>query len=332
MKTAARLGLYGGALALVFTTAAVVGDAVVPDHTVQAWTQAAERGDMNHSDDAAAVATNTTRGVAIAQDGYLLSPIAAPGEVGETGRLSFRIIAADGSALADYAVSHDQRLHLIVVRSDGTQFRHVHPTLAADGVWSLPWSWNAAGTYRVYADFIPADIADGTDLTLTRTVEVAGIYTPASVAAAARTSSIDGFDVTLDGELRVGSDSNLTATITRAGKPVTTLQPYLGAFGHLVVLRGGDLAYLHVHPMGEDPGEDDLSGPTVTFMSQAPTAGRYLLYLDFQVDGQVHTAPFTIDATRDVAGATADRGTSSAAPSSAEADRHGTGADDAHGR
>lgn len=330
MKTAARLGLYGGALALVFTTAAVVGDAVVPDQTVQAWTQAADREDMNHTDDATAVGTNTTRGVAIAQDGYLLSPIAAPGEVGETGRLSFRIIAADGSALASYAVSHDQRLHLIVVRADGTQFRHVHPTLAADGVWSLPWSWKAGGAYRVYADFIPADIADGPDLTLTRTVDVAGTYTPAS-RAASPTSSIDGFDVTLDGELRVGSDSDLTVTITRAGKAVTTLQPYLGAFGHLVVLREGDLAYLHVHPMGEDPGEDDLSGPTVTFMSQAPTAGRYLLYLDFQVEGQVHTATFTIDATSGATGATADRGTSSAAPS-AEPDRHDTGADHDHSR
>jgi len=328
MRTAARLGLYAGALALLFATAAAFGDAVVPDQTVQAWTQSAERGAMNHTEDAGAAPTNPTRGVAIEQGGYLMSPIAAPAEVGDTGRLSFRILAADGSALTSYAVAHEQRLHLIVVRSDGTQFRHVHPTLAADSVWSLPWSWKAAGSYRLYADFVPADIADGPDLTLTRTVDVAGTYTPASVVATSRTSSIDGFDVTLDGELSVGSDSDLTLMITRAGKPVTTLQPYLGAFGHLVVLRDGDLAYLHVHPMGEDPGESDLSGPTITFSSRAPTAGRYLLYLDFQVDGRVHTATFTLDTTS----ATADPGTSSAAPSSSKAHGDDTGADHDHDR
>jgi len=32
------------------------------------------------------------------------------------------------------------------------------------------------------------------------------------------------------------------------------------------------------------------------FEATAPTAGRYLLYLDFQVDGRVHTAPFVIAA------------------------------------
>ena len=85
----------------------------------------------------------------------------------------------------------------------------------------------------------------------------------------------------------------LTFTVTRDGAPVTTLQPYLGAAGHLVALRVGDLAYLHVHPMDDPTGK---SGPEVAFMAEAPTAGRYLLYLDFQVDGRVHTATFTTTA------------------------------------
>ena len=34
--------------------------------------------------------------------------------------------------------------------------------------------------------------------------------------------------------------------ITKDGKPITP-DPYLGARGHLVALREGDLAYLHVH-------------------------------------------------------------------------------------
>jgi hypothetical protein len=108
---------------------------------------------------------------------------------------------------------------------------------------------------------------------------------------------VDGFEVTLNGDLQTGSTSELVVEVSRGGEPVTTLEPYLGAFGHLVALREGDQAYLHVHPEGAEPGEGDLAGPTVTFMTEAPTPGRYLLYLDFQVEGQVRTATFTVDTT-----------------------------------
>jgi hypothetical protein len=64
--------------------------------------------------------------------------------------------------------------------------------------------------------------------------------------------------------------AELGYAITRDGKPVET-EPYLGAGGHLVALREGDLAFLHVHP----------------------TEGRYRLFLQFKVDGRVETVAFT---------------------------------------
>ena len=36
-----------------------------------------------------------------------------------------------------YDVEHEKQLHLIVVRRDLTGFQHVHPTLAADGTWTV---------------------------------------------------------------------------------------------------------------------------------------------------------------------------------------------------
>ena len=151
--------------------------------------------------------------------------------------------------------------------------------------------WAAAGSYRVFADFVPA--ATGDTLTLTSTLEVAGDLQPVQLGADTTESTVDGLTVTLDGAPAAGTSSMLTFTVTRDGTPVTTLQPYLGAAGHLVALRVGDLAYLHVHPMDDPTGK---SGPEVAFMAEAPTAGRYLLYLDFQVDGRVHTATFTTTA------------------------------------
>ena len=56
---------------------------------------------------------------------------------------------------------------------------------------------------------------------------------------------------------------------------------------HDVLKIEGDLAYLHVHAEGDQPQAGDTAGPDIGFAAEAPTADRYLLYLDFQVDGQV---------------------------------------------
>ncbi|MFT4085992.1 MAG: heavy-metal-associated domain-containing protein [Gordonia sp. (in: high G+C Gram-positive bacteria)] len=293
MKAPAKLALFGVALLVAFGAAFGIARVVIPDSTVAAWSDRSKS--MDHGDhempegDAADV-----HGVSLSADGYALGPVGAPTAVGEAGTLRFRIDDPQGAPLTKYATSHEKDLHLIVVRDDGTQFRHVHPQLdAATGVWSIPWTWAAAGTYRVYADFTPA--GDGTpSLTLTRTVDVAGQFDPRRPEPS-RTSTVDGYTVTLAGDLPVGSSGQITATVARDGAPVTALQPYLGAFGHLVALRQGDLAYLHVHPSGDERAAGSTGGPGIEFGVSVPTAGRYLLYLDFQIDGVVRTATFVVD-------------------------------------
>jgi hypothetical protein len=119
------------------------------------------------------------------------------------------------------------------------------------------------------------------------------MYVPVPVAEPASVYSFDGYDVTLQGTPVAGKESELTFTVNRDGKPVTDLQPYLGAFGHLVSLRGGDLAYLHNHPSEHaEPGMK--GGPSITVGTTVPTAATYSLFLDFQHAGKVHTAEFTV--------------------------------------
>jgi len=311
MNAAARLGAYGVGLVLIFGGAVAVSGAVVPVTAVSAWT---ERADTEHrgssavgsgTNEPAAAPAEMVRGLSLQQDGYQISSVAAPTRIRTPGDLTFLITDSHGRrALTDYATSHDKQLHLIVVRSDGTHYRHVHPELRGDGLWAIPWTWDAAGSYRVFADFVPSDTAQRPTITLTRTVEVGGPYAPQSQTSPSTTSTVDGFDLALTGQLRAGTESRLTVRVTRAAEPVTALQPYLGAYGHLVALRDGDLAYLHVHPEGADPEPGERAGPTVTFMTEAPTAGRYLLFFDFQVDGKVRTAAFTVDAEPGTSAAT----------------------------
>ena len=331
MNAAGRLGAYSAGLAVVFTGAFAAAGAAVPEQTVAAWAQSAEGSMDGHasgghtessaSDPAADTATagSLAQGVAAERDGYLLREIAAPAAVGTAGELAFTITGQDGSPVTRFETSHEKQAHLIVVRSDGTHFRHVHPVMDNAGRWSLPWQWESAGTYRIYADVVPAGA--GENVTLTRTVDVSGAFDPAAPEASV-TDEVDGFQVALNGDLSAGSPSALTVSVIRGGQPVTTLEPYLGAYGHLVALRSGDLAYLHTHPEGAEPVQGEVSGPEVEFVTTGPTPGRYYLYFDFQVDGQVRTAQFTVDTTG-----------SSAAPTTAatEATPDESPADDGHG-
>jgi hypothetical protein len=114
---------------------------------------------------------------------------------------------------------------------------------------------------------------------------VPGEFTPQPLAAPRRTATVDGYDI----RLRRGTD--LTFEISRGGRPVSRLQPYLGAAGHLVAIRADDLAYLHVHPReGSEPG-------SITFEAELSEPGRYALFLQFRHGGKVHTVPFTLVAT-----------------------------------
>lgn len=227
-------------------------------------------------------------GLATVQNGYALEAGTAELAAGTSGSYRFRIMDGSGAVVTRFAVEHDKRLHLVVVRRDGAHYRHVHPELATDGTWSVPLTPPAAGVYRVFADFRPEG---GPKTTLAADLHVPGPYQPVAAAGEARTTDVEDYQVRLDGELAAGVTSTVHAVITRAGRPVTDLQPYLGAYGHLVALRAGDLAYLHVHPE-----ESPTAGPEVTFAVQAPSAGRYLLYLDFQHGGRVHTAAFVVAA------------------------------------
>ena len=285
MNTPARLGAFGLGLAVVFTAALGLGRAVGPDPA-----PAATHAQHGNTDDQAAVEQQVPAGLQVSQDGYRLLPLTGELSTGDPQPFQFRVLGPDGAPLTSYTTSHDKDLHLIVVRRDLSGFQHLHPSLTGDGTWSLPLAVASPGQYRVFADFQPAG-HDG--LTLGTDIPAPGDYQPRPLPSAESTTSVDGYTVTLAGTLQPGASSRLTLSVSKDGKPVTDLQPYLGAYGHLVALRDGDLAYLHVHPDGTPSDGRTAAGPGITFHADVPSAGAYRLYLDFQHAGKVRTAEFT---------------------------------------
>jgi hypothetical protein len=291
VNTAAKLAVFGAGLLATFGAATGVGALVGPVGPAAAETPAAHAmagGGAAHGDAAA----HAPGGLAAAEDGYALVLDRPELPAGEDVPLAFRILDDGGHAVTGYAVRHDQELHLIAVRRDLAGFQHVHPDLGPDGVWRVPLDLSP-GSWRVFADFATA--VDGTARTLGTDLQVAGDYAPEPLPAPARTALVDGYEVTLDGDLVAGEESELTLAVRRDGAPVTDLQPYLGAYGHLVALRTGDLGYLHVHPTGEPGDGETAAGPGITFATTTPSAGSYRLFLDFRHGDVVRTAAFTVE-------------------------------------
>ncbi|MFF7853457.1 hypothetical protein [Streptomyces sp. NPDC007904] len=299
MNTGLKITAFAAALAATFGTAYGVGqglDPVVADrapahgerHTAPSPAAPEGAGRTGHG-------TTPAGGLQISEDGYTLDLRTPRLTAGDRTELRFTVRDRDGRPVTDYRREHDKELHLIVASRDLLTYRHLHPTRAADGTWSTPVELPRAGDYRVFADFTPAT-KGARNLTLGADLAASGPYRPQELPRPSGTARVDGYEVRLAGTLRPGRAGELRLTVSRDGKPVTDLQPYLGAYGHLVALRSGDLAYLHVHPHGE-PGDGTTEpGPAVSFTATAPSAGSYRLFLDFKHDGVVRTAAFTVRA------------------------------------
>ncbi|MEU5906579.1 hypothetical protein [Micromonospora sp. NPDC047527] len=255
------------------------------DHTHPPGTGIHDHGAVTGSDQGAGT---EPAGLSISSAGYTFAPLASEFPAGQQGRLRFQVRDAQGRAVTRFAVVHDKPMHLIVVRRDLTGYQHLHPTMAPDGTWSVPLTLAQPGVWRAYADFtVVADNGGQAAVTLGVDLVAPGGYQPRPLPEPATSTTVDGFTVGYQGSPQVGATVPVTFRIEGAGG-VAALERYLGAYGHLVALREGDLGYLHVHP------ETELVDGQVKFWLTTPGPGRYRLYLDFQVANKVHTAEFTL--------------------------------------
>jgi hypothetical protein len=273
MNPSSKLAAYAAALAVVLGASVVAGGAIDPTGLANAE-PTEEHGGMPEG--------MILPGLASADDGLRLVADSDTLQLGIETPYRFRIVDEDGP-VTDFEIEHTKPMHLIVVRRDFVGFQHLHPEMRDDGTWETPVDLEDAGTYRVFADFV----IDGDKHTLGTDLFVAGDQVPRPLPAVDHIAdAADGYTVELAGAPVTGAESELEFVVRHDGDIVTDLPEYLGARGHLVALRDGDLAYLHVHA-----DEERLS-----FEADFPTAGAYRLFLQFQHGGEVRTAAFTVDA------------------------------------
>ncbi|MFV2101333.1 hypothetical protein [Micromonospora sp. LOL_024] len=226
-------------------------------------------------------------GLEVSRDGWTLALDTPDLRADRPGELVFRITDPAGTTLTTFQKNHERRMHLVLVGRDLTGYQHVHPEMSPDGTWRVMVTPTAPGPLRAIADFWPTGAPAG--VTLGVDVPVPGRYAATPLVEPEETVVVDDYTITLDGGLRAGESNQVLVWLGRDGRPVPDLQRHLGAYGHLVALRQGDLAYLHVHPAAASQPSS-----VVAFGVTVPSAGTYRLFFEFRHLDEVRVAAFTV--------------------------------------
>jgi len=227
----------------------------------------------------------------------------------EAFRLTFDIThPKSGNLVKDFNVFHDMPFHLFVVSQDLNYFSHIHPTQESDGRFSIETAVPTAGAYFIFCDIFPVG---GLPQVVQRNLVTAGfkgdLYGQRARLSVDEvlTKPVSGIrvDLTLNPDRPV-SGKNVTLNYRLSNEmtkePLTDLEPYLGAWGHTLILSEDGRDYIHSHPSQLVPEGVDRSklrgGPDVSFEAFLPRAGRYRIWSQFQRNSEVITVSFTVEA------------------------------------
>lgn len=241
---------------------------------------------------------------------YLFSFSTVPAVPASGAKTRLRFSVQDpqtGAAVKKYVLNHERLFHLFIVSNDLTIYQHVHPVLKQDGSFEFDVRLPLSGRYKLHGDFFPVG---GTLQTFHREILAAGdpgasIPTTFAITPdATSVKTVDGLTARLEfGRTGVPTTGVLiplkySLTDARTGEPVKDLEPYLGAWGHTLILSEDQAEYLHSHPtvmVPDGPRRKNLhGGPEIEFQTMFPVPGNYRIWTQFQRAGRVITIPFTV--------------------------------------
>jgi hypothetical protein len=253
---------------------------------------------------------------------------------GQPTDLTLSVVDASTGLPVDDLIVHDQAfMHLLVVGPLG-QLWHLHPIRTAPGTYQVRMTLPGRGHYAVSAEVerlgggvqllrsaSGITVASGPAGSLQAAVEIAaGRYASTTVA---------GTPVTMNTTPAMAGSATTIAANFGSG---AQLQPWLGMLGHLIVVgpvtgAGADAQtapiWLHAHSMGDlsplgsmagmhardsagmsglmpvngDSAADETVaayGPAISFTVAFPRPGRYLVWIQAELNYRLLTVPATL--------------------------------------
>lgn len=194
--------------------------------------------------------------------------------------------------------AHTKLFHLIMVSKDLGWFVHEHPEPQQDGTFTISQVFPAGGEYRIFADVAPKG-AGSQVLGTTLKVQGGAQTWDTNLKPTPMTAEYGAVKASLlpeESPLPLGRSTTLTFTLTDAktGNALTDLEPYLGAFGHLIMIHQDGQTFVHSHPREDEAGLALSRSGSVAFSGRFPKAGIYKVWAQFQRGGKVITIPFVV--------------------------------------
>lgn len=261
MSVWSRLGAFLVVLLGTFGTAYAVGERM-PGHS---------HSGHNHAHTAQLVPAGFEIG------NYRLLTDSIVGAKGQPRVVTFHIQTIDmEERITSYQMVHEALIHAVMIRPDLSGYEHFHPTISDTGSWEV--TLDEPGPWHLVFDTTPKGASSPVVLSANLDDEVS--VEPVELPAPDDDVIVDGLHI-----IRSGLDFSI---YNEDGTPAQGLEPYLGQPAHLIAIRQGDLAYVHLH------ATDDMANMFM-FGSTLPQTGTYRMFLQFGHNGKVLTVPFTVE-------------------------------------
>lgn len=226
-------------------------------------------------------------------------------QAGKESTLGFRPTQKGKVGDVPLDITHDKKIHIIIVSKDLSYFDHVHPVEQEGGSYAIRVLANGeaysagefqnetrfavGGDYVIFADYTPV----GADQQVERIeLSVDGPASPTETYSDQRlVSETDGYQVEL---VTQGSTffseggTQMTASVTKDGKVIHAedMEDILGSKGHMVIISEDTKKYLHVHP--------EIAEGKLILHTSFGQPGIFRGWLQIKTNGQIHTSDFVL--------------------------------------
>ncbi len=257
----------------------------------------------------------------------LFKPLHIRTSVDRDGTLDLIIDDAEwrdhASRYTPFMPDHGKLMHLFLIREDRSAMAHLHPQMLARDHFRAAVTELPEGSYRVFADVTHES---GFGQTLVDRLTVTGVAPAKSDPDdAAWTGGPSTAGPSAGGPVPVVMLSPLSIPANRDTdlrfRMPGVLEPYMGMPGHAVIASDDFSVFVHLHPMGsvsmasqmkfaerdklpQDMSAMNMTMPmsttssdgTVSFPYAFPKRGRYHVWVQTKVNGQILTGAFVVDA------------------------------------
>lgn len=218
-------------------------------------------------------------------------------------------------------ITHERPMHLIVVSRDLSYFSHVHPEEKGGGRYSVTTTIPKPGPYLLFNEFVTEKGVVQYDR---HEITVSGESAQGDAGGEAK------LEPTLGHVQQVGDLSTLLTAeavvvkrrvptifvldVSKGGRPVTDLEPYLAAAGHVVIISRDTTQFTHTHGEAHDPAKPHTHdgttgsahplppvrfGPQIEFTHTFNTQpGIYKIWVQFIHGGKVVTVENTVEVVK----------------------------------